>query len=350
MVGERPADGRVRDDGDAVGIQFVHRADARQQEQVRGRDRAGGEHDFPREHDLAAWQLDADGPVAVERDPARARAAAHREVRPVEHRKEVLLRGVAADAVDHRLGHGPDAARLIAVLVRLEREARGRRRGGEGVRGRMVRPGAAHGDRPARAVPLPRHVEVGLGLREQAQGAVDAPGGSAGLRPAREVDAARSEEGAAVDGARAAEDPAADEVVFPGRHMAARGRREPRAVRPSERVAGHRGADRRAVTRHRGERVDRLGGGPGLEEQHPPAGIVAEPGRDDGAGRSAADDDDVPQGLGHAAPAVRVGPVRGSSTTVPSGPGPCPNTSLTSSKASRISPVRSASASASQCS
>ena len=120
-------------------------------------DRRGGDDDFlPRAHSLRAApaaELDAGRAAAVEDDPLGARAGPERDVRPLQRRAEIGVRGRPAAALPHRHLHRPKAFLLRAVVVGGRRIAGLDAGVGEGRVERVRRRSARHMQRAVRAAP-----------------------------------------------------------------------------------------------------------------------------------------------------------------------------------------------------
>ena len=194
VVGPAPADGQVQADRETGRAEVVAGPDARAQQQPRGADRPGRQHDLPRLDLLPALQLDAPGAVTVEQDPV------DRGVAPNGGRRtgQVRHRGIDTHPV-HRVGrHQPRPGRAAGVLVRLGGEAEPGCGVEEPGRGRVQQVTRRSTDRyrPVDAVQRAGKVGVGLGADVERQqvgprpaGDVPAVGvGGVGARPVGAVD------------------------------------------------------------------------------------------------------------------------------------------------------------------
>src|ERR1700740_1108671 len=95
-------------------------ADAGELEELRRVDGAAAEDDLARADDLAAVDLDADGPRALEHDLGNERPAADLEVRSAHGGMEVGARGAEAAAAPDRPVERGEA--LLSVAVDVVRE------------------------------------------------------------------------------------------------------------------------------------------------------------------------------------------------------------------------------------
>ncbi len=220
-------------------------------------------------------------PPSISSRVARA-SGEHREVRRVEHRPQERGRRALAHAVLDRQLAVRDAVERLGVVVLVERDARLLRRADDRLQHGMRLVLRQHVRRPAGAVERRRAAVEVLGALEQRQHVVERPARVAEIRPRVVVAAMAAHVDHPVERARAAEHPAAR----PAQLAAGARRLRHRLVVPVLRALPELEDARRIVDRR--VLVHRAG----LEEQDARA-RVDEPPRDDGSGRSGADNDYV---------------------------------------------------------
>ena len=191
-------------------------------------------------------------------------------------------------------GNGAESGRLRRVMVRAGVVA-GIAAGVEErllLRAQLLRPEAAHGDRSVAAVVRVAAVVIGLDAAQAGQQLVEAPARTACLRPAVVVLRHAAQEDQRIDGAGAADDPAArhEHVRLVAGGACPVAPAEPGLVperqRPGVAVAAPPVADllRQVPVREVGT---------GLDEQQTPPVVAAQPGGEHRPGRAGADDDGV---------------------------------------------------------
>ncbi|CAM5578550.1 hypothetical protein SHIRM173S_06171 [Streptomyces hirsutus] len=258
---------------------------------MRGDEGAGAEHHGAGvEGEATAVVLDDDagGTAVLDHDPAGRTAAEGGEVGAVEHLGwQIAEPGVAADSVDHVGGHRPEPGWCLIVLVGVVRESEGVGRVAERRGGRMVR--AASPDTHRAPVAVQRAVtvvEVVLQRAQERQHSLVGPGRIARGGPAVEVLAAGTDEVAAVDGGRAAEDASAGHQPRPRR-------REAHGVCARGGVVRLRARDQEPVQQRRAETGRTARQGAGVHHEHVAVGVLGQPGRENRPRRSGAHHDDV---------------------------------------------------------
>ncbi len=133
MIGEVGADARqFVQQRYAVTLQFLARADAGQQQQLRRAEDARRQDDFGARVDSRAaartLDLDARGAAPVEHDARRVPSGQHREVRPIEYRMQEGDGRAAAAAAALRHLVEPRPVLRGAVEIAVRRQARADRR------------------------------------------------------------------------------------------------------------------------------------------------------------------------------------------------------------------------------
>ena len=279
--------GQVEHGCDAERRHLDGRTDPRAPEQERVLHDPCRQDHLPAAASGAVGQLDADGPAPLDHHPAHVGVGLHHQVPPASGGLEV--RGVGRDPVPVDPVHRdrPDAGGVGFVVVGAPGHADGLAPGHEPGLERCPRRLLPPGDRDGPVVAVPVAVAellVGLEHVQRRQQVGPLPAG----RPP--VDVGRlGAEGDGPVGGRGATDPAAAAVVHPppsgGLDLVSP------VVGP-----GHGLAERAQL----GREVVHPVVGSGLEEQHPPVGVLAEPGGEHAAGGSGADDDRV-EGVARAA-------------------------------------------------
>ena len=270
---------------DAVPLQFVGRADARQQQQLRRLQRAGRQQHLqarPNGDLLAPAQaLHADRAAPVEQHAGRLHAGQHRQVRPLQVRCEVSLGGAEtlAKAVRHLVR--ADAFLLRAVEVGIDRPARLPTGLDEGFDQWIRAAQVHHVERPADAVVGIGTALVVFGPPEPRQHVVPAPALVAQRRPVVVVARVAARIDHRVDRARAAQHLAARLVAAAAVQAGLRHGLKAPAAGPRARHQRQPGG---AVDQHAGV------GRAGFEQRHRDGRVLAQSRCQHAAGAAAADD------------------------------------------------------------
>ena len=278
--------------GDAVALQFLLRADARQQQQLRRAERAAAQYRLaPRTHlpQLAALVVGhARGAPAVEQHTRRHGLRDHLQVGPRQMGCEKGLGGAATLAVALRHLVEEGALLLRAVVVRVGGEAVHLRSLLEHLVDGAVVARVGHVQRAALAVEGVGELLVVLAAPEQRQHLVVRPAGVAQRGPVVVVPAVAAHVEHGVDGAGAAQHLAARLVAAPP--VQARLRHGVVAPAVHFELGDHRQTGR-AMDQHAAI------GRAGLDEGNANGRVFAQAAGEHAAGRAAANDDVVEHGV-----------------------------------------------------
>ena len=237
---------RVLDNRNAVQRKSIRRTDAREHQQLRCLDRAGGKDDLPpgRDADLPAADesFDARRPPPVDDDPQRSGAGADVEILP----------RCCGLEIGRRRTHAPPAACIdviegeplprVGVEIVEDREPVLRRRPEKRFADRQAGPGAPdpHGACPA--MPRPVAALVRFRAPEIGKQVLERPAGAAHLAPDVVFTGMAPRVDHAVDAARTAQHPSLEPgefaVLHPGNRVGLEAPVEPGMVRSGEPEAG----------------------------------------------------------------------------------------------------------------
>ena len=287
-----PHAGQVVDDRNGQAFKVFRRADAREQQQLGGSDGAAAEDDavaVDNEAVAAAVHFHAHGFSAVKDDAADGNAGPEGQVQAVAGLLQVGDGGAHSDAVDIVHRAGADAGGVRVIHIRGFGQA-----GGETSLEKGFLSGqpflafvAAHRYGAGGTVKVAAEVQIGLDAVQVGHNGAEAPFGVAPRDPIVKVLRHRPQPDLAVDGAAAADDPAAGQVKGSGVFGAGFG-----PVAPHMR-AGNGAGGVVAVLHIRGQLREVGIVGAGFEQQHRAGRVRGEAGSQYAAGGTGADDDDI---------------------------------------------------------